>query len=233
LEHETAFADRFRGLVRRVPSGRSRSAGHGGAIMIDAVISDLGNVLLRFDNTVFFNKLTAYTSRSVEEIRRVTHDNLDLLTLFERGRVSPLDFFTNARDLLEITAGYEEFYAAYNDVFVLDPAVLGILRGVKPVAKMALLSNTDIMRWTFIKSRFPEILFFDAYSLSFDVGAMKPDPAIYRDALDALGSSPERSLFIDDLQENVEAAERLGIRGLHFTPQTDLRAELAQLGIKF
>jgi len=199
--------------------------------MIDTVVSDLGNVLLFFDNTIFFRKMTRFTSRPLEEIRKVTHDNLDLLTLFERGRISSLDFFKNARDLLDSTASYEEFFAAYNDVFSPNPPAIYLLRRLKPGRKMALLSNTDICRWTFIKGRFPEILFFDAFALSFDVGVMKPDPEIYREALGGVGARPENAVFIDDLAENVEGARRLGMQGIHFTPRTDFAAELAALGV--
>jgi putative hydrolase of the HAD superfamily len=199
--------------------------------MIDTVVSDLGNVLLFFDNTIFFRKMMRYTARPLEEILKVTHDNADLLTLFERGRISPFDFHMNARDLLDATASYEEFFAVYNDVFFPNPPAIDLLRRLKPGRRMALLSNTDVCRWTFIKSRFPEILFFDGYSLSFDVGIMKPDPLIYREALGSVGSRPDNAVFIDDLAENVEGARRLGMQGIHFTPRTDLAAELAALGV--
>ena len=199
--------------------------------MIEAIVSDLGNVLLFFDNTIFFRKMMRYTTRPLEEIRKVTEDNADLLTLFERGRISPLDFHKNARDLLDATASYEEFFAVYNDVFFPNPPAIDLLRRLKPGRRMALLSNTDVCRWTFIKSRFPEILFFDGYALSFDVGVMKPDPLIYREALRSVGTRPENAVFIDDLAENVEGARRLGMQGIHFTARADLAAELAAFGI--
>jgi putative hydrolase of the HAD superfamily len=199
--------------------------------MIGTIISDLGNVLLRFDNAVFFRKLAPFTPHSPEEIRQVTLDNLDLAVLFEKGAVSPLDFYTNVKDLLDLTAGYEEFYALYVDIFSLDPGVLDLFRRLRPFYKMALLSNTDVMRWTFIKRRFPEILIFDAYGLSFDLGAMKPDPTVYLDALSQTGTQPEEAVFIDDLRENVESAARFGLRGIVFSPATDLESELLRLGV--
>jgi HAD superfamily hydrolase (TIGR01509 family) len=199
--------------------------------MIDAVVSDLGNVLLFFDNAVFFRRMTAYTSRPVEEIRRITHDNLDLLTRFECGRVSPREFYEHACGLLGARATFEEFYAAYNDVFFPNLPAIDTLRRLKPGRRMALLSNTDERRWAFIRGRFPEILFFDAYALSFEAGVMKPDPAIYRRAMDSLAVLPGRTVFIDDLAANVEGARRLGMAGIVFAPETDLAAELAKLGL--
>lgn len=200
--------------------------------MIETIVSDLGNVLLRFDNTLFFRRLAPCTAHSLEDIRRITHDNLDLAILFEKGAVSPLDFYNNAKELLEFSASYEEFYAAYVDIFSLNPEVLELYRRLRPFYKMALLSSTDVMRWTFIKRRFPEILFFDAYVLSFDQGAMKPDPSVFREVFHLTGGRPETTVFIDDLKENVEGAERMGLNALVYGPQTDLEAELARLGVR-
>jgi FMN phosphatase YigB (HAD superfamily) len=200
--------------------------------VIETIVSDLGGVLLRFDNTLFFRKLAPHTTHTPEEIRRVTHDNLDLAVLFEKGAVSPLDFFRNVKELLELRLEYEEFFSLYVDIFSLEPAVLDLFRRLRPFYKMALLSNTDVMRWTFIKRRFPEILIFDAYVLSFDQGAMKPDPAVYREALALSRTPPGQAVFIDDLPENVAGAERMGLRGLLAGPHSDLEAELARLGVR-
>ncbi|MBN1938177.1 MAG: HAD family phosphatase [Candidatus Aminicenantes bacterium] len=202
--------------------------------MIETVVSDLGNVLLRFDNNVFFRALTSHTELPVEDIRAVTHENLDLLTLFEKGAVSPIDFYRNAKDLLSLTAGYEEFFRAYCDgVFSLVPEVRDLYRRLKPRYRLVLLSNTDVIRWTHVKTKFPEILLFDDYILSFDVGAMKPEPEIYLEAVRAGGARPEQTLFIDDMQANVEGAERMGMKGLWLRPGDDLTRQLSGFEIIF
>ena len=57
---------------------------------------------------------------------------------------------------------------------------------------------------------------FDVVVVSSAVGLTKPDPRIYTLCLERLGTVPERTLFVDDRAENIEAAARLGIRTLHF-----------------
>jgi putative hydrolase of the HAD superfamily len=52
----------------------------------------------------------------------------------------------------------------------------------------------------------------DAVVLSFEVGVAKPDPGIYRAALDALGARPEEAVFVDDQAWYCEGAEAIGIR---------------------
>jgi putative hydrolase of the HAD superfamily len=63
------------------------------------------------------------------------------------------------------------------------------------------------------------------------VGLRKPEPAIYRRALDILGSAPERTLFIDDRQENVDGAMAAGMKAIRFTGGEALRGELEKLGV--
>ncbi len=200
--------------------------------MIEAVVSDLGNVLLRFDNNVFYRALVPFTRRPVDEIRAVTHENLDLLMLFEKGAVTPLEFYRNVRDILGLAADYEQFFRAYcQGVFSLVPEVGDLYRRLKPRYRMILLSNVDIIRWSHVKSSFPEILLFDDFVLSFDVGAMKPEPEIYLEAIRAAGVRPEQTLFIDDMRANVEGAERMGMNGLWHGPDSDLAANLGRFGL--
>jgi len=56
---------------------------------------------------------------------------------------------------------------------------------------------------------------FEVVIDSSEVGVRKPDPVIFRLALERLGDlAPERALFLDDYSGNIEAAQRIGIRGV-------------------
>lgn len=67
---------------------------------------------------------------------------------------------------------------------------------------------------------------FDVLVWSYQLRVAKPDPAIYRYALERLGTRPEETLFLDDKQENVDAAVALGMKGLVFSTVEKLRADL-------
>ena len=201
--------------------------------MIDTVISDLGQVILHFDNNIFFRRLARLTGRSEEEIRAAAEADREIIRLFDLGKISAEEFYAKAKLKLDVEVSYGDFYASYCDIFSLDRPVLAVFAKLKPKYKLVLLSNTDIMRFTFIKTKFREILIFDAYALSFDLGIMKPEPDIYRKALRLAGSRAENAVYIDDLPENIEAAENVGLKGILFTPQTDLEAELRKFGICF
>ena len=63
------------------------------------------------------------------------------------------------------------------------------------------------------------------------VGLRKPEPAMYLRALDILGCSPERVLFIDDRQENVAGGLAAGMKAIQFTGADALRVALEELGV--
>jgi len=67
---------------------------------------------------------------------------------------------------------------------------------------------------------------FDVLVWSFQLHMAKPDPAIYRHTLTALGAEPEETLFLDDRIVNVEAARALGMRAIEFSTVDRLRADL-------
>ncbi|CAN5646981.1 HAD-IA family hydrolase [soil metagenome] len=67
--------------------------------------------------------------------------------------------------------------------------------------------------------------------VSGDEKMMKPDPAIYRLALDRFGLRGDESVFIDDNLDNVAAAATFGIHAIHFIGEPALRAELVSLGL--
>jgi putative hydrolase of the HAD superfamily len=66
---------------------------------------------------------------------------------------------------------------------------------------------------------------------SYQLGIAKPDPAIYRYALEKLGTQPAETLFIDDKAENVEAAVALGMKGIIFSDAGKLRTDLVESGM--
>lgn len=201
--------------------------------MIRWVISDLGKVIIFFDNDIFFKKMANVSPFSKEEIARLTRAHFYLVEGFDKGQINPEEFYREVTKALQARIDFETFYKIYVDVFSLNPPVLEIMRKLKKRYRLSLLSNTDVMRFGFIKRKFPEIMIFDEYILSYEVGAMKPDPQIYEFALEKARAKAEECVFIDDIEENVEAAQKLGIRGILMEPQTNLENILQALGLAF
>jgi putative hydrolase of the HAD superfamily len=197
------------------------------------VISDLGKVLIFFDNNIFFKKIAKNCPFTHEEIRELTFSHFYLVESFDRGEMSPEEFYRQVTHKLKARIDYDRFYSIYNDVFSLNPPVLQLMIRLKKNYKIVMLSNTDVMRFDFIKKKFPEIMIFDEYVLSYQVGFIKPHPQIYKEALKQAGVEAKECVFIDDREENIEEAARLGISGILMEPQTDLEAVLQEMGLSF
>jgi len=201
--------------------------------MIRTIISDMGRVILWFDNDIFIRKLAASATIPEAGIKEAAHWNLDLLTDFDRGAISPGDFYRRVAGAVGSGMGEADFYAIYNDIFRLNPPALNALRKQKAKGRtLLLLSNTDVRRFEHIRETYPEMFIFDDYVLSFELGMVKPEPEIYLEAARRAGCRPEECVFIDDMPENVEAALKLGMAGVVYGPATDLSAELEKLGLR-
>ena len=119
------------------------------------------------------------------------------------------------------------------DFFVGDelnePLVEHIKRIRKAGYKTGLLSNfADDARWVWT-DKFPFIQYFDGIIISYEVGIMKPDPQIYRLALESVGVEPQEAVFVDDFAHNIEGAKRVGMQTIHFTDPILVQQQLAEM----
>ncbi len=79
---------------------------------------------------------------------------------------------------------------------------------------------------------FPYLKIFEEGVISGETGYIKPEPGIYRALIAKTDLEPSLSLFIDDCQENLTAAEKFGFQTVHYTAETDLREKLLEYQIK-
>ena len=82
---------------------------------------------------------------------------------------------------------------------------------------LAVLSNMPPEILEYIEKETNILSMFDNTVFSCEIGLAKPDPAIYRKCLEITGSSDQGNVFIDDLDVNVSAAEKQGIKGVKYS----------------
>ncbi|MEU7578128.1 HAD family phosphatase [Streptomyces sp. NPDC041068] len=116
--------------------------------------------------------------------------------------------------------------------FRADEAVVGLLRQVR-AAGLPVLLVTNATPWladdlALLGLTGPDGL-VDGVISSADLGVVKPDRSIYETAARRAGVAPDRCLFVDDREENVDAARALGMTGLLYREPADLRAVLEPL----
>jgi len=92
--------------------------------------------------------------------------------------------------------------------------------------RVAMLSNMPRELGEALKLRTDKLGHFDQVTLSYEVHAVKPEPAIYEHCLEGIGTTPEQTLFLDDKIANVHGAELLGIRAIQFLDRDDVLLRL-------
>jgi putative hydrolase of the HAD superfamily len=117
-------------------------------------------------------------------------------------------------------------------IFLPEPLLPeSLFEEVRARHRLLLLSNTNAMHFELARQRFALLRHFDGYVLSYEVGAMKPSPEIYREAIARAGCRAEECFFTDDVLANVEGARREGMQAVQFHSWEQLQAALRDHGI--
>ncbi|MBI3911406.1 MAG: HAD family phosphatase [Armatimonadetes bacterium] len=197
---------------------------------IEAMVSDLGQVLLPFDTRRVWERLLAACSVSEEEMRR-EHNEAFRALRFDIGGCSGEAFHARLVERCGLRLSYEQFCTAWSDMFWEDRDVIRLIHQA-PVRWRILLSNTNCIHWDFIRERYGHVLTpFDRCLVSHQCGLRKPDPAIFRRVIAETGLPPNRHLFIDDMEENVLAARAVGMDAIAHTGSEALARALAERGL--
>jgi len=202
----------------------------GGNRLIRGVIFDFGNVICSFDVEKFLAKLHGWSGLDVETLRDRVYGSR-LHSRYERGEISSKEFHREVIRRIGVDVPVEELADGFCDIFTPLESTQGLIRTLKGKYRLGLLSNTN--EWHFLRHirKVPVFPLFDAVTLSFEVGALKPEPEIYLDALRKLSLPPEACVFIDDIGKYADGAAVLGIRGIRYTGPAELLRELSGLGV--
>ena len=176
------------------------------------VIFDFGNVIARIDNAYFLSLLTGWPKEActgkVQEIFCGTSLSRD----FETGVSGLEEFQRGVEKILGVSHTSAAFGEAYCAMFQPIPETLDLIRRLKTdgVCRLGLLSNTNPLHFDQVFQKLPIAGCFDQLTVSYQVGAMKPDPRIFKDAAGKAGCDPHDILFLDDLPPFVAAAHACG-----------------------
>lgn len=185
--------------------------------MIRSIIFDLGNVLVNVEYERFREKIYQ-NGVSEEKYNNYFRGDRYRILGYEAGEISTAEFTAKCINELGLKMTNDEFALAFNDMF---SEITPMSKLVKRLAEegnynLFLLSNTSPLHFEYIKEKYQFINLLHKFALSYELKALKPDAVIYERTIDHLGIIPEDALFIDDLKENCEAAEKFGINTINY-----------------
>lgn len=180
--------------------------------MIKTIIFDYAGVITPTKNNYIFAK--KYHKRfglTTKELMTKSYNNWRPALI---SKTAELKFWRELSQELNIDS--EELRDLIIKTFPIDSKVIEIIDKIKVRYKIVMLSN-QVESW--LEKVIDENNLrnkFHYFINSYNVGIKKPNKKIFLTALEKSGSKPEETLFIDDSEENIKAAQELGIQCIKY-----------------
>jgi glucose-1-phosphatase len=176
---------------------------------VQAILFDIGNVLLKFDFNRAARSMAPHSTAPEAEIRAV----LDAWQhRHETGAVSSDDFSSAVRGEIGYQGPESLFREQFCDIFTPNEPMWEFVRSLFGKVPVFLFSNISLWHETWVFEQYPDFARFDGGFYSWRIGAMKPDPKFYQEALETLPFPPDRIGYMDDMPNNVAGGLAAGFR---------------------
>ena len=198
---------------------------------MDAVLFDLGKVLLDWSPRYYYERFFAGDEAGLAHF---LDEVIAREWILEMDRGLPMAEAIAARQRLY--PAHAELIARWREGWpeMLRGEIAGTVAVLEELAsrgrRLYALTNFSHETWPVARARFEFLGRFEDVVVSGEVGMVKPDPRIYRLAIERCRLDAARTVFVDDLPANVEAARAEGLHGVHFTTPERLRDDLVKLG---
>jgi len=197
---------------------------------IKAVLLDIGNVILYFDNHIVSRKLSELTGRPESELFNFVFGLYAKMEL-DIGRTPMEEFLTAIQEELNLNIQREELNWIFSNIFTSNPHMKLLIHHLKRKVKVIAVSNTNQSHFEFILKNFPILHELEHLVASFEIGIKKPHPGIYFEALRVAEAHAQDCLFIDDQMKNLIPASILGFKTHFYRGHEKLLESLLRLKV--
>jgi 2-haloacid dehalogenase len=204
----------------------------GRAAGIDAVVFDLGGVLIDWNPRYLYRRLFGDDVNGMEQFLAEVctpawNERQDAGRPWDAAIAEATASHPQHADL--IRAYHQRWEEMLGGTLTDSVMILDELRGAG--VRLYALTNWSQYTFPYALARYPFLQWFEDIVVSGREGVVKPQPAIFRLLMSRSGIEASRSVFIDDALKNVEAASLMGFRTIHFRNARQLRRDLASLGL--
>ncbi len=200
-----------------------------------ALIFDFGNVVAHFDYARAGERFGRTLGLSADEFLGKAREAglVEVIKAYEGGGMTSAAFHRRVCELTGLDVDFERFAADWADIFWANEPVHRLIDSLRRRGYTLVLgSNTNEIHARHFRAQFAEVFrHFDRLVFSYEVGRIKPDSGFYLACASAAGRPPGECIFIDDLPENVDGANRAGLIGVLYSDTSRLVRDLAALGI--
>lgn len=196
--------------------------------MVDALLFDVGGVVVRIDFDRVFAVWAAYAGRPIDAIRsRFSFDAF--YERHERGEIEAGDYFASLRSSLGLDLSDAEFAEGWTALYLGEvPGMTALLRRLRDRVPLYAFTNSNPTHRRVWAERYAESLrSFRRVFVSCELGSRKPEPAGFIAIAAAIAVRPERILFFDDTLDNVHGARAVGLPAVHVRSVADVETAVA------
>jgi len=195
---------------------------------IEAIIFDLGNVLINFDWGVAEKNLDKIKQNLGNHSQKYFRDHPELIIELEKGQISDLAFLEKCRLELEFDCSSEELAKIFSQIFSPNQELIDKLKSLAERVDLYLLSNTNAIHKQYGWGDFNFIKYFKQLFLSYQIGFVKPEVEIYKYVEERINLDRESFIYIDDILDYVSSAANLGWNAIHFENNQSLMNKLKE-----
>jgi putative hydrolase of the HAD superfamily len=193
---------------------------------------DLGNTVIKLDYERVLGRICKDASVTRDELVELLEEPGGYHDM-ERGAATFWEFYEFLCDRVDYRGSIREFHELWSDFFA--GPVIGIedlLDRVRRTYRIGFLSNSNEIHAELIPREFATLFRpDDRFIFSHRFHTAKPDPELFRRALEVLGALPPHVVFVDDLIENVLSARGIGMKAFQFHDTRTLERELEEEGL--
>jgi putative hydrolase of the HAD superfamily len=192
---------------------------------LQAVIFDLGRVLIDYNHAETIAAVAAISSVDRAQIRALYNE---IASASGTGEIEAEELHQFFIDRAQVSADPLLFQRAFcSSLARIEPALAYALElQQRPGVTVGVISNTNAAHVAWLDEHVPELDELDLVMMSNEIGMEKPDPAVFELALELLDVPAQQAFFVDDIAENVQTAQRLGMAGLVHTDWAVTRAAI-------
>jgi putative hydrolase of the HAD superfamily len=195
---------------------------------------DMGNVLIYFSHQKMAEQMAQAGDIPPQLAWQILFDGKNALQwAYERGELNRELFYQRFCEAVRTTADIDALDMAGSDIFAINAPMCGLASQLAAAGyRLAVCSNTTPSHWRHCVDRYHVLsTAFVAHALSFQIGAMKPDPAFYLAATKLAAASPSRIFFVDDRPDNVAAAKTAGWDAVLYESASQTNQALRERGV--
>jgi 2-haloacid dehalogenase len=198
---------------------------------VEAIVSDVGGVIVRDNFKSFFAQFEAKIGMSAEAFCALTVGSEEW-KLYNKDLITEEDLWRRLAPKLRVEDEVGRELRQWRRLLMPIPETIHVLERVRRCYPVYCLSNVDKATTHYLQERYRIYDIFDGAVLSWEVGMRKPEMGIYELAICRFNLTPERVVFIDDKERNLIPARQVGFQTIPFQYPEDLEVKLLNHGVE-